>query len=312
VNLPMKEAVLDTGAVAAIRGLMAGFTVETTPGAAAKIADYRVHLRPGTRVYVTFLPGSDFDKSIDVAARLRAEGFEPVPHIAARSIPSRAFLEQKLARLRDEAAIAEVLVIAGSVAHPLGPFADTMAVLETDLLEAHGIRRIGVAGHPEGSPDIPAHAVLDAILWKNAYAARSEAALYIVTQFCFQAEAVIEWAERLAAAGNRLPIRIGVPGPATLKTLLNHARACGVGPSMRFLSRQARNLARLMTVSAPDGLIASLAAHRAAHPDRGIEGLHVYPFGGLGKTARWSYAVLDGHLAMRADDSGFTVDVDPG
>lgn len=312
MNLPMKEAVLDTGAVAAIRGLMAGFTVETTPGAAAKIADYRVHLRPGTRVYVTFLPGSDFDKSIDVAARLRAEGFEPVPHIAARSIPSRAFLEQKLARLRDEAAIAEVLVIAGSVAHPLGPFADTMAVLETGLLEAHGIRRIGVAGHPEGSPDIPAHAVLDAILWKNAYAARSGAALYIVTQFCFQAEAVIEWAERLAAAGNRLPIRIGVPGPATLKTLLNHARACGVGPSMRFLSRQARNLARLMTVSAPDGLIASLAAHRAAHPDRGIEGLHVYPFGGLGKTARWSYAVLDGHLAMRADDSGFTVDVDPG
>ena len=46
--------------------LLSGFSAETTPGAARKIADYRAHLRPGTTVYITFLPGSDFDETVDL------------------------------------------------------------------------------------------------------------------------------------------------------------------------------------------------------------------------------------------------------
>ena len=79
--------------------LLTDFTTETTPGAAAKIADYRAHLRPGATVFITFLPGSSFADTIAVAVRLRAEGFNPVPHVAARSVPSRAFLDESLARL---------------------------------------------------------------------------------------------------------------------------------------------------------------------------------------------------------------------
>ena len=72
----------------AIQNFMQGFTAETTPGSAAKIADFREHLRPGTVVYITFLPGSDFADTVSVAKRLRNEGFIPVPHFAARSIAS--------------------------------------------------------------------------------------------------------------------------------------------------------------------------------------------------------------------------------
>ncbi len=295
---------------ASIAALMAGFSVETTPGAAEKIPDYRAHIELGTRVFITFLAGSDFDGTAATAIRLRREGFEPVPHLAARSIPDRRFLEEKLRRLADEAGVREVLVIAGGLHEPIGEFSDSMQVLETGLLDRFGIRRIGVAGHPEGSPDISDEAVEHALVWKNAFSRRTDAELHVVTQFCFEAEPVIAWERRLRAAGITLPLTVGIPGLATIKSLLAHARACGVGPSMAYLTRQARNITRLLSVSAPDRLVTALAAHCASTPGCGIAGIHVYPMGGLRRSARWSYAAARGLLALNERGDGFEVEVE--
>ena len=285
-----------------------GFTIETTPGSALKIPDYREHLRPGTTVSVTFLPGSDFADTIATARRLKDEGFAPAPHIAARSIPSRRAFEDYLRALQGEVGVAEVVVLGGGVSQPLGPFDSSMQLLETGLFDAHGIRRIGVAGHPEGSPDISETALEEALAWKNAFAERSDAELYIATQFCFEAAPIIAWDQALRASGNRLPIHIGVPGLATLKTLINHARACGVGPSMRFLTRQARKITQLMKVSAPDRLVMDLARYRASDPDCGIRKAHFYPLGGLRRSAQWAYAAADGAFTLKRDGKGFTLD----
>ncbi len=305
-----ETTVVESGAVSKsqIVDFMAGFTIETTPGSALKIPDYREHLRPGTTVAVTFLPGSDFETTIETAARLRTEGFEPAPHIAARSVPSRSHLDNWLRRLRDEVGVTEVVALGGAVDQPIGEFSSSMEVLETGLFDKHGIRKIGVAGHPEGSPDIPDRELEAAIAWKNAFAERSDAELYIATQFCFEAAPIIAWDRALSAAGNRLPIHIGVPGLATLKTLINHAKACGIGPSMRFLTRQARNISKLMTVNAPDRLLLDLARYRALDPDCGIRRAHFYPLGGLRRSAAWAYAVHDGEFTLRRDGKGFAVD----
>ncbi len=289
-----------------IRRFMDGFTLETTPGAAAKVADFREHARRGTSIYITFLPGSDIADTIAVARRLRGEGFNPVPHLAARSLASRAAFEDAVERLVGEAGVTQVLLVAGAVPAPLGEFADTMSLLETGILDRHGIRRIGLAAHPEGSPDIPDEAIRHALAWKNAFARRTGARLHLVTQFCFEAEPLIRWDRHIQAEGNRLPVRIGVPGLATIKTLLMHARACGIGASMKFLSRQALNVAKLLTVSAPDRLVSDLAHYKATDPKCGIEGVHVYPLGGFAKSARWSYAVQDGRIALR-HGGGFDV-----
>lgn len=292
----------------AVSDLIACFTIETTPGAAAKIDDYRAHLRPGTVVAVTFLPGSDFRDTLATAARLRREGFEPAPHIPARSIPGALELDECLARLAGEAGATRAVVLAGAVAEPLGPFESSMDVLETGLLDRHGFRHVGVAGHPEGSPDISDAALAQALAWKNEFSARSDASFEIVTQFLFDAQPAIAWERRIREAGNQLPIRIGLPGLATLKTLIGHARACGIGPSMQVLLRQARNIARLMSVSAPDRLVVELARHRMSDHDTLIQGVHLYPLGGLRRSAAWSYAVADGAFSLNRDASGFEVD----
>lgn len=287
--------------------LVADFTIETTPGSAAKIPDYRDHLRPGARVAVTFLPGSDFADTVATAARLKQEGFEPMPHFAARSIPSRGALEDYLRALKDSVGVQHVVALAGAVDSPLGPFESSMDILETGLFDRYGIRSIGIAGHPEGSPDISPDKLQEALTWKNAFAARSDANLYIATQFCFEAAPIIAWDKAIREAGNRLPIHIGVPGLATIKTLINHAKACGVGPSMRFLTRQARNVAKLMTVNAPDKLLLDLARYKALDPDCGIDRVHMYPLGGLRRSAAWTYAVADGAFELKPKDKGFNV-----
>ncbi len=286
---------------------LADFTAETTPFSAAKVDDFREILRPGTTVFITFLPGSDFEDTIAVAARLRKEGLNPVPHLAARSIPDAAFLDEGLRRLRGEAGIDEVLTIAGAVDQPLGAFSDSMQVLETGLLDKHEIKKVGVAGHPEGSPDMPDEAIAAALTWKNDFANRSGTDVYIVTQFCFEAKPIIAWDQAIRAAGNALPIRIGVPGLATIKTLLNYAKACGIGNSMMFLKKQARNVAKLMNVSAPDKLLVDLAKYKATDPDCGLIGCHMYPLGGVKKTAKWTYAVVDGEFSMNPKGDGFSL-----
>jgi methylenetetrahydrofolate reductase (NADPH) len=275
-----------------------GFSIEATPGSAAKILDYRQLIRPGTTVAVTFLPGSDFADTVTVARRLKAEGFRPAPHFAARSIPSKAAFEDYLRRLQGEVGVEEVVALAGALPTPLGPFESSMDLLATGLFEKHGIRRIGVAGHPEGSPDIPAAMVAQALKWKNDYAAGSEAAFYVATQFCFEAAPIIAWDKAMQAEGNRLPIHIGVPGLATLKTLLGHAKACGIGNSMRLLTRQAKNVAKLLVVNAPDVLVRDLANYRAEDPRCGIRKVHMYPLGGMKKSAAWCYAVEEGAFAL--------------
>jgi methylenetetrahydrofolate reductase (NADPH) len=200
-----------------------------------------------------------------------------------------------------------VVALAGAVDKPLGPFESSMAILETGLFDKYGVHTIGVAGHPEGSPDIAPAALQEALDWKNAFAERSDAAFYIATQFCFEAAPIIAWDKAMQAAGNRLPIHIGVPGLATIKTLINHAKACGVGPSMRFLTRQARNVAKLMTVNAPDRLLLDLARYKAYDPDCGIARIHIYPLGGLKRSAAWTYAVADGAFEVNAKGDGFKV-----
>jgi methylenetetrahydrofolate reductase (NADPH) len=288
--------------MADIQSLVQGFSVETTPGSAAKVEDFGAVLPAGTTVNVTQLPGASISDIIAVCRRLRIEGMEPVPHIAARSIQSKAELAAYLDGLTGEASVKEVLVIGGGVSTPIGPYAETMDVLASGHLEAAGIRNVGVAGHPEGSPDISADGLAIALAAKNDWAARTGIETYIETQFCFDAGAILKWEKSIRAAGNVLPIHIGVPGPASLKTLLKFAQISGIGPSMRVLTRQTRNITRLLTVQAPDKLLVGLANGLRADPECLIRHLHFYPFGGLAKTVSWIDQVAGGAFSLNSKD----------
>jgi methylenetetrahydrofolate reductase (NADPH) len=296
------------GAKQRICDLLAAYSIEITPATAAKHASLADFLPADTRVYIAFVPGEDYRSVVLTAARIRAEGLVPVPHFPARSVRDRAELETYLRRVTGEAGVDEVLVIGGGVDVPRGAFPGTQALLETGLFERYGIRTIGLAGHPEGQRELSPPAVAATLEHKLAYARRTSVTTRLVTQFLFEAGPLTLWERAIRAQGNTLPIHVGVPGPATVKSLLNYARLCGVGNSVRMLARQGGNLLKLASLSYPDALITALAQHRAIDPDCRIERLHFYPFGGLARTARWIEAIREGAFTLHDDGLGFTVD----
>ena len=274
------------------------WSIEVTPAGATKIESFAGILDEGTTVNVTFLPGSDPLDTIATAKRLADDGMNAVPHIAARSLQNKEQLDDLLKRMTSEANVREVLVIGGGVDNPVGEFDCTMQVLKTGLIQKYGITHIGVSGHPEGSPDISADQLAQAISQKNEFARKEGLSLYMETQFCFDPAAVLAWEKTIREAGNQLPIRIGIPGPATIKTLFRFAQISGIGPSMRFIAKQARNVAKLMTVQSPHELLAGLAEGMAADNKCLLQHFHYFPFGGFAKTAAYAKAVEQGNIRL--------------
>ncbi|UUR06840.1 methylenetetrahydrofolate reductase [Sphingomonas glaciei] len=256
----------------------------------AKDVDDLVRAAPlipeGTKIPVTFLPNETFDARVAAAATVRRLGFIPIPHLSARRIHSREELEGFLSALQREAAIDHAFVVAGDPPEPMGPFADALALIQSDLLAAHGVTRVGISGYPEGHPEIGSEKLWDAGRDKRLALQERGHDFAIVTQFSFDAGPVLEWIARQRAEGINALIRVGVPGPASVKTLLRFAARCGVGASAKVMSRYGLSMTRLLGTAGPDRLIEDLAAglEPAIHGD---VRLHFYPFGGIESTAAW-------------------------
>lgn len=242
---------------------------------------------PQTRVYVTDV-GTDSAETITAGARrLRDLGYTAVPHFASRRLTTRKVLENRVAMLTAEAGVDDVLVIGGGLETQAGEFGATLEVLETGLFDRHGIRHIGVAGHPEGSPDFSDAVAVEALKLKQAFADRSDAEMRIVTQFGFDSARFIRWADGLAGDGINLPVHLGVAGPAKLTTLVKFAAMCGVGNSIAFLKKRAGAISTLMSGFDPDEIVNPIEQHALDHPTGAIKQIHVFPFGGMKKSAEW-------------------------
>jgi methylenetetrahydrofolate reductase (NADPH) len=269
-----------------VRSLVAAYSIETTVREAARIEKYQDLVPKGTSMYIPHVPGVAREDTVALAARLKKEDMDPVPHIVARRTESAAILDDFLTRLVGDAGVTRVLCVAGDIPAPEGEFESALQILERGFFEKHGIRKIGVAGHPEGHKQVTDDALRDAVVRKNTYAQKTGADVRIVTQFSFVAEPVIAWDKSIASI-NTLPVYIGLPGLAKATTLLKYAVDCGVGPSLQAFSRHAGQLTKLLTVSAPDEQLVALARYKAANPQTKISGLHFFPFGGLKRTADW-------------------------
>ena len=251
-----------------------------------QLAELRENFTEGTEVTITFLPGDNIRSNVETAAKLLRAGFVPVPHIAAREIASHEALNDCLASLRSEADVRRVLLIAGDVAAARGPFKSSRDVADSRLLQAYGIRRVSIAGHPEGHPFLDEEASFRSLADWRDWGQANDIRVDIVTQFCFEAAPILKFLSDLRARGIDLPVTVGLAGPATPATLTKFALRCGIGNSMRALRGQIGRFGRLLVDAAPDDVVCALkAAPREA--TAAISGFHLFPFGGLRKSASW-------------------------
>ncbi|MDK2766590.1 MAG: methylenetetrahydrofolate reductase [Sphingomonas sp.] len=267
-----------------------GFSIEVTGRETEALRAVAPRMPVGTPVAIPFLPGEPLEARVRAAETIRALGLEPMPHFSARRIASHAEFEDYLNAARTRAAIRRCFVVAGDPAIPAGPFADSMALIATGAFERAGIAAIGIGGHPEGHPNMTEAQCFAVLQGKCDEIERRGMAPLIVTQFGFDADAVLRWLGELRRRRIAAPVRLGVPGPAGIRTLMRYAALCGVGASAAVLRKYGLSLGNLIGSAGPDRFIAALAAGLTT--DHEPVRLHFYPFGGVARTLDWieSYA----------------------
>jgi len=288
------------GPIAQITALMSGFSIEATRPSAGDIAALSV-LRRGARVYLSAVPHRPADEALAAAVQIRAAGLEPVPHIAVRNFASVEALDSFLAALNGEAGVETVLVIAGDRAE-CGPFRRALDVIDNGVLRRRGIRSIGVAGYPQGHPRIGNDELNRALADKIAAAEAIGLSVEIVSQFCFDAGAILDFVARVRSFGFEHRVRIGLAGPTSLTALMRYASRCGVRASAQGLARRSGLMRQMFALATPDDLIRTLAD---AGPAEIVP--HFFSFGGIPGTARWATAVADGRITLDAG-GGFRVE----
>ena len=272
--------------IEASQNLLANCSIETTPNVYAKYGKFSDLVDKKSNIYVTYLPDEEMNKVIDTAKKLTVEGYSVIPHLPARTIANNDELEKYIKSLSEESGCSKILVIGGG-GNQQGTITSSIEVLETDLLSKYNFEEVGLAGHPEGNPDVKQIDLDKAIIEKNKFSKKTDFKMYLATQFFFEAKSLKEWEIHLNSLDNNLEIHAGIPGPATLKTLLSYATSCGIGNSIRFLSKQALNITKLATTRSPDKLIYDLASYQIENPKTKLKKIHFYAFGGIKKTSDW-------------------------
>lgn len=266
-------------------GITDGFSLEMTAKDIESLRAAAPLIPADTPVAVTFLPGEEAGARVAATVAVRELGFEPMPHFSARRIRSEDHFEDYLKAVVAQAGVSRCFIVAGDPPEPEGPYEDTSALLATGAFERAGIKAIGVGGHPEGHPNMTADQAWAVLESKLAEIDRRGMAGLVVTQFGFDPDAFLSWLKEARRRGIDTPVRIGIPGPAGIKTLLRFATRCGVGASASVMKKYGVSIANLIGTAGPDKLVDAFAEKLG--DEHGKVRLHFYPFGGMMKTVEW-------------------------
>jgi methylenetetrahydrofolate reductase (NADPH) len=273
-----------------ISWMLSGYSIEINPRHSKALDAAPDRLDRGTEVFLPWIPGADPLNMVEPAAQLRRGGLVPVPHVGARHLESSAQLEQLAARLAGDAGVDRILIIGGDRSRPAGPYDSSLAVMRAGAFQKVGIRRMAIAGFPEGNPNVRENVLEQALTAKLNFARTAGIQLSMVTQFCFKAGPILSWLQRIRACGIEIPVRIGLAGPASLVTLVRYAARCGIGNSLRVLTEHP-SFAKLLTEKEPEPILRGIAEFAAQRKNGnlplGVSGLHFFPFGGFNNTIDW-------------------------
>ena len=280
-----------------LKDFISGYSIEVIPKTVAKTESFGDILPKSTRVYLAHLQDADITEMVPAAKKLNDEGFTVMPHIPARVIKNKAMLGDWLSMYQNEAGVDEALLIAGGSPKPIGDYDSSIKLIESGLFDLAGFKRLHIAGHPEGNKDIDPDGeiknVSEALSWKQEFSKRTDAEMAIATQFCFDANVVKKWMDDIKDDGIDIPIHIGIAGPAKLQTILKFSIECGIGSSMKVLTRRAKDITKLLLPYEPTQVLKELAEYKAKDPKFNIEQVHFFPFGGIKQTSDWVREVLN-------------------
>jgi len=243
------------------------------------------HLPAGATIAITTSPQLGIDRTVEKTELAAGEGFDVVPHIAARYVEDRAHLKE-IARRLTEAGVTDIFVPGGDREEPAGEFESAYDLLTAlDEME-YTFEEVGITGYPEGHDFLSEETLAEAMQKKEPYAT------YIVTQLCYDPDAVLEWIEDIRARGVDLPVEVGIPGVMKYQRLMQISKKVGVGDSVKFLKKTTgilgfvKQLIGSRGTYEPDELVEGLGPH-VDDEAYGIRGIHIYTFNQTPDTESW-------------------------
>jgi methylenetetrahydrofolate reductase (NADH) len=282
-----------------------GASTEISTHDEQQLGTLAAELPPGTSVYVAHTPKASLEDVVRVAVKVQALGLPASPHIVARRVPSREALARALEQLR-AGGVGQVLLVAGDLAEPAGPFTSTLDVLDSGCLEQAHMPLVGVAGHPEGNPAISPTALWQALARKQAWAAASGIKVHIVTQFTFDPQAISSFEHALGGHDIHLPVHVGIAGPTPLPKLIKFAMQCGVGASLRTVMKNMATMRKMVGLAtSPDEMLVGLVRAGAGSGTTRLVRPHFFAFGGTVATAHWLRRVTEGRFELPEDGGKF-------
>ena len=290
---------------AAIAQLAHEASIEINVHDIGHLEESRRLLPAGKAVFVSYLPKQQWSESEEACRAVRAAGFRPVPHVPVRLLPDAATADRVIGGFVRAAQVDEVLLISGDYPQAVGPYTEVLQVLNSGVLQRHGLKRVSVAGHPEGHPKVPLADIRRAERDKARMAQQAGLELTLLTQFFFEQGPFLDWVRELRSAGVRARVVGGLAGPTKLSTLIKFAIRCGAGASMRVLTARPGAITKLLGDHGPEGVLSALAQARCEETSD-FAGVHLFCFGGFVRTCRWLQAIADGRFKLD-DADGFKV-----
>ncbi|MEM9530567.1 MAG: methylenetetrahydrofolate reductase [Pseudomonadota bacterium] len=279
--------------VALLARFLRGYSAEVTNPSRTALDDAASLMPQNAPVYIAALAKHTTDHQVHLAREVRDAGLRPVPHIVARHIESTAALDEYLQRMATEAEVDRALVLGGDRDTPKGCFGAASDLLKTGLFPKHGIKKVAFAGYPEGHPKISDQDLEQALREKIAVGKEQGLDMRLITQLCFDADAIIRFVRALRTFDESTRVRIGVSGPVKRATLIKFAAICGVGASLRTLRDRPSTAKKLLAGETPDELLTQLGRAQEAEPKLGIIGPHFYTFSALRNTIVWAEKILE-------------------
>jgi methylenetetrahydrofolate reductase (NADPH) len=275
---------LSAAELEALARVLADPTFELIP--LKNVRDQAAALPRGATVSVTASPGKGIEATVELAIELEGGGLRAIPHLSARMIRDRAHLLVLLTRLQD-AGIDRAFVIGGDADQP-GEFLDALSLLRAMADLGKLPKELGSGCYPQGHPDIPDAALLQALRDKAPFVQ------YMTTQLCFDPKAIATFIAARRAEGNTLSVKIGLPGVAEIPKLLSISARIGVKDASKFILKNARFVGALLRsggIYRPTQLVNKLAT-LIADPAADVLGFHVYTFNNVPATVEWRDAAL--------------------
>ena len=276
-----------------IISLIQGFTIELNPKVRFKVNS--IPLDQKNHIYITYLPDASENDILETVEFVSNQKLIPIAHLPARTMKDLDHVKDFLKEVRKRTDSSKILVIGGG-GDQKGSITSSLDILESGLLNDFGFHHIGIAGHPEGSPDINQETIDQFLNKKFQLSKLKNLDFELVTQFFFNAEPFINWCEKIKAENIDLPVRVGFPGPASFKTLLNFGLMSGVGNSLNFLKKNSSKVSDLLTKTSNDEMLLDLSKYASSNTP--LKSFHCFPFGGFEKTCMWLNEVQSGSFSI--------------